>query len=490
VVVVGGGVGGLAAASVLAKAGRAVLLLEASAQLGGACLGVNRDGHRYDVGVGVITGAGPGGAVATLCERLEMNLPTIPCDPTMQLALPDHRVGLSLAHEGWWSEIHREFPDEETGWHDLVSDLSSLAQDRDELVRRLPPLPPESWGDRLRCWSMLTLRNVTAGTRRTTRHLRSNAATSFRETLQTYGLGAASRQALEACLWYLLLRGSDECSTLEAALALQRLRDGAVVVPDGPSALVDRLAERLRQHGGEIRLQTAAARCVAERGRVVGVATNAGETIRARWVVTDVPPGILMGSLWPRQRGWLRRRHPVQRPWEPRRVAQMLCVAIPEVFLPSELAWHCLVVTDRERPARDENLVFVRRTPEERGEGTGARLAHLSVGRFVPPSAPAAEPAVARALLQALDHVIPGVADVAVHQWVAPPPVLGELWGRPMAAVRYEADPRAWLGRRGSAHHVGWPGLLAVGDWTYPGRQISDVVEGAMHVADRVIAAG
>jgi phytoene dehydrogenase-like protein len=57
-----------------------------------------------------------------------------------------------------------------------------------------------------------------------------------------------------------------------------------------------------------------------------------------------------------------------------------------------------------------------------------------------------------------------------------------------MAAVRYEFESGDWLGRRGLAHQVGWPGLLAVGEWTHPGRLVSDVVEGAMHVADLIVA--
>ena len=46
VVVVGDGIGGLAAAGLLAKAGRSVLLLERSLRVGGACVGVLQDGHR------------------------------------------------------------------------------------------------------------------------------------------------------------------------------------------------------------------------------------------------------------------------------------------------------------------------------------------------------------------------------------------------------------------------------------------------------------
>lgn len=489
VVVVGGGIGGLAVAGLLARAGRAVLLLEASPSLGGACLGVTQAGHRYDPGVGLIAGAGPGGALAALCERLQISLPTVACDPALQVALPRHRVDLARSVEGWWPEFRREFPDDEAGWHELVSDLASLAAERDELARRLPPLPPDGWRDRFRCWRRLTLQRATGVTRPITRKLQSAAATPFRQTLLEYGLGVASRQALEACLWYLLIRGADECSTLEAALALQRLRDGLAVTPGGPAALAGLLAQRIRGHGGEIRLRTGAARCLTERGRVSGVTTTTGETIRARWVVTDVPPGVLMGELWPAARRPFRRRRPAPGPWEPRCIAQVLGVAIPEAFLPSALGYHCLVVGDTERPARDDNLVFVRRMVDGPGEGAGSGLAHLCVGRFVQPSRSEDGEGFGRALLDALDRVIPGVERIAVHRWPAPAPVLAELWGRPMAAVRYASDSRAWLGRRGLPHRVGWPGLLAVGEWTYPGRMLSDVAEGAMRVAE-LIAAG
>jgi len=488
VVVVGGGIGGLAVAGLAAQAGRAVLLLEASEQVGGACLGTTQDGHRYDLGLGLISGSASGGTVAALCERLQIGLPTIDCDPALQVALPQHRVDLPRSTEGWWPEIRREFPDDEEGWHELISDLAALARDREELASRLPPLPPDGWLDRFRCWRRLTLQRATGVARPATRKLQTAAATPFRETLVEYGLGTASRQALEACLWFLSLRAAEECSTLEAALGLQRLWDGLAVTPRGAGALADLLAGKIREAGGEIRLGTGAARCVAERGRVAGVTTTTGETIRARWVVTDVPPGVLMGDLWPSARGVVRRRPPAPGPWAPRSIAQVMGVAIPEAHLPSELGYYCLVVPNARQPARDENLVVVRRMADTPTEGATGGLARLCVGRFVPPSAPTDGGTVGRALMDALDGVIPGVEDIAVHQWLVPAHALAALWGRPLAAVRYTTDSRAWLGRRGHSHRVGWPGLLAVGEWTYPGRLLADVVEGAMRVAD-VIAA-
>ena len=488
VVVVGGGIGGLAAAGLLARAGRRVLVIETSAQLGGACLGVTAEGFRYDLGVGVITGAEPRGAVSILCDRLGIHLPVIPCDPTVQVALPRHRVSLPRAVDGWWPEIHREFPDDEESWHTLLAELSALAGDRDQLAAALPPFRPEGWRARLRYWRTLAARRLSARTRQATRRVLRAADTPFRTTLEQGGLGGASRRVLEACLWFLLLRGSDECSTLEAALAVQRLREGIVVVPPGPIALVEALARRIEECGGEIRLGTEAARCVAERGRIVGVTTKTGETIQARWTVTDVPPGILTKSLMPPPRGWFQGKPVVQEPWRPRRVAQVMGVTLPEAFLPSELGHLCLVIQDAGRPACDENLVFVRAMADDSGPSPHGALSRLAVGRFVSPSAATEGAAIQSALLDALDRILPGAGEASVHRALLSSTALGELWGRPMAAVRYAFESSDWLGRRGLAHQVGWPGLLAVGEWTHPGRLVSDVVEGAMHVADLIIA--
>jgi len=302
-------------------------------------------------------------------------------------------------------------------------------------------------------------------------------------------LGTASRQALEACLWYLLLRGADECSTLEAAIAFQRLREGVAVLPSGPAALAEALAGQIRARGGEIRLGTEAASCVADRGRIVGVTTTTGEMLRARWVVTDVPPGTLTQRLLPTSRGWFQRRSVPSGPWQPRYVAQVMGVTIPRAFLPSELGFHCFIVRDTGRPAQAENLVFARRAQDDDGPEAIGGLARLSIGRFVPPSAPTEDAAVTATLLEALDQILPGAVDVVVHRALFPSSTLGDVWGRPAAAVRYDVDSREWLGRRGLAHEVGWPGLLAVGEWTHPGRLVSDVVEGAMYVADVITAA-
>ena len=58
VIVIGSGIGGLAAAAALAKENKRVLVLERHHQLGGLTQSFERHGYHFNVGVHYIAGAG------------------------------------------------------------------------------------------------------------------------------------------------------------------------------------------------------------------------------------------------------------------------------------------------------------------------------------------------------------------------------------------------------------------------------------------------
>ena len=488
VAVVGAGMGGLATACLLARAGRSVILLDRASRPGGVCQDLTIDGYRFEVGATFLSGFGPGGPLAMLCQRLGIHVPVKECDPAFQVALPNHRISLWTQPEAWWREIRREFPDEEAAWRALWSELDAVTAEREQAAKLLPSLPPERWKERLQVWRALTLGMLSPVPAKTAAILKRALRTPFRATMAQHGLGEASQRAVEAALWYLLLRDADECSTLEAAVALQQARCGVVAVPGGATALADTLAEKFQQDGGQLRLGTAVDHLLLEGGRIAGVVAAGGETIRARVLVADVPPGVLAGTLLPPRRRWCR-RYALDSPWHPARVLQTMVLTVPEVLVPSELSGHCFLVRDARRPAREENVVFVRSAPDrpdrDDQRGSGA-FRHFTVGRFVAAGPEGEEVSTEEELLEVLDELVPGVGSAMAFHRLLRLADLEEAWGRPAAAVWYAGDTRDWLGQRGLPHRLGWPGLLAVGEWTFPGRLVANVVEGAMWVADLI----
>ena len=485
VAVVGAGVGGLATAGLLARAGRSVILLDRASRPGGVCQDLTIDGHRFEIGATLLSGFDPGGPTALLCQRLGISLSAEEADPAFQVVLPDHRISLWTRPEAWWREIRREFPEEEAAWQALWSELDSLAAERAQAVKRLPSLPPEHWRERLRIWRALAPGMLSSLPAKTGAVLRRALSTPLRTTLQRHGLGETSQRVVEATLWYLLLRGSDECSTLEAAVAFQQA-GGVAAIAGGAPALVDALAAKFQQDGGQLRMGTAVDHFLLEGGRITGLVTAGGETIRARFLVADVPLEVLAGALLPSRRGWRHRGRALDGPWYSSRVVQVMVLAVPEILVPSELSGHCFVVQDPHRPAQEENLIFVRSASAQGDERGAGALRHLTVGRFVA-ERPQGDGISAEAeLMEVLDELVPGVGGVMVFHRMLRPADLEDAWGRPEATVWHVVRTREWLGQRGSPHRVGWPGLLVVGEWTYPGRLVANVVQGAMQVASLI----
>lgn len=468
VAVIGAGLAGLAVGCLAARAGRSVVVLERSPAPGGVCRPLVRKDLPFDVGASLLLRAGPQGPLAELARRLALALPLRPLDPVVQVALPRHRLTFAAGPAQWQEEIAREAPAEAAAWQALWGEMEALEAARERLLTELPSLPPERWGERLRAWRLLAFREPA---------VRQASASSFRATLGRHGVGPVAQRVLEALVWYTLLRDADECTTLEAALALRAFRGGAATAAGGGLARI--LQADLETDGGRLRLGAEVVGLTTERGGTVALATREGETIRAQRVVGAVAPTDLQ-RLLPPPRRWQRSR-PLQEPWRASHVAQMLLVAVPAAYLPSELGEHCFVIPDAGRPACQENCVVLH---ARQSEGAG-ELRPLTLARFV--RAPG-HPEVRGPLLRALDAIVPGAADVAALCEPVDTAEAAAHWGRPEAAARYAVEGREWLGRRGMPPRTGWPGISALGDWTFPGRQVPDVIEAALHLADELLA--
>ena len=113
VAVVGGGIGGLTVAALLAQRDVDVCLLERESQVGGCAAPVEKFGYKFDPTDGLYTGWADGDIYSRIFSELTTTPPqTRPLHPAYIVSLPDEeRVSLTANLEQLESELSRAFPE-------------------------------------------------------------------------------------------------------------------------------------------------------------------------------------------------------------------------------------------------------------------------------------------------------------------------------------------------------------------------------------------
>lgn len=291
--VIGSGPNGLVAAAHLARAGAKVLVLEASATVGGACQSreLTERGFVHDVGAGFFPFARVSPAF------LPLNLA---------------EVGLELCHapidsahpslDGSTASLSR-LPDELRRGLGLDGDkMVALARwfRREQpaiLEALLGPFPPLRRAFGLSADTLLTLATVALSSGRG--HAENTFATE------------PARRVIPALALHTDVGPDDPFGAIVGfMLAMLAVTEGFPVLRGGSSALPKALLARLFERGGEVRTRTRAASILVRGGRAVGVKTAFGEEIEARVVVADVGAPALYLEMLPQDlvSPWIQRR--------------------------------------------------------------------------------------------------------------------------------------------------------------------------------------
>jgi phytoene desaturase len=273
IVVIGAGVGGLAAAIRLAHAGHAVTVLEQAAQLGGKCGRVVADGFTWDSGPSLLTlpwvfeelFADTG---APLRDELEL----LPVEPVTRYRFADGSgfdlsadLPRSVAALEAWS------PGAGADWERFMATCAEMWKASLPFLTGPPPWPPRrdgspAPGDLLRVKPWWTLRQLARA------RVRDPRLRMVIERFATYA-GADPRRAPAA----LAVAGY-----VEHAFGAWHPRGGLY-------ALVEAMARRLEALGGELRLATPVRRVAHREGAVAGVETADG-LVAADVVLANADP--------------------------------------------------------------------------------------------------------------------------------------------------------------------------------------------------------
>lgn len=260
VVVVGGGIGGLTTAALLAARGVSVCLFERQSSLGGCVANFEHLGYTFEPTMGLYSGWEPDG----IYERIFSKLPVNP--PEVQRLSPAYTVRLPDQTELAVSDNPAQFED------DLRLAFPECTQAAVAFYRKLAEIGRVET-------------NLEFGSDTTAAHL-TECSERFRHFIDL------QLQTFTQC-------ASNQCSLNLAALALTAPLRSLWAICGGAQALADALGESLKKSGGALRLNSTVLRLAySADGAPIGVDLLSGERVIAtRAIVSNLTVWDTYGKL-------------------------------------------------------------------------------------------------------------------------------------------------------------------------------------------------
>ncbi len=289
-IVIGSGIGGMAAAAALSRVGRKVLMLEQHQTLGGLTHSFSRDGFTWDVGVHYLSEMAPGDRMRDLLDWL--------CDTPIEFvslgsiydtlhigsAAP---LSLSRPYEAQERDLKDRFPDQA----EAIEAWTRALRDGHEAMYKIFPTRamPEFVGDMLDWWNRRAIAKWCA---RTTKEVIDDLTDD------------PELAAVMAAQW-----GDHGGRPSKASFAIHALIAGAYLPSGswypvgGSAAYAERIIPTITKNGGEARAGVRVEGLLFDGDAVVGVRTEDGAEIRANAVISDIGARETIDALLPEDCG-------------------------------------------------------------------------------------------------------------------------------------------------------------------------------------------
>lgn len=274
VIVIGSGIGGLAAAAALAKSGRRVLVVEQHFVLGGLTQTFSRPPYEFATGVHYLAGVGetpePENRLGRMLHWLsDGRLGFAPVgSPYDIVRLPDLEFPIEAPREAYVQRLKASFPAESAaiGTYFAACDEARRAAMSLFASKALPaPLAT-------------LVRWLNSG--------RIHRALDVTSADAVQGIRDHRLRALLLARWGTYGLPPAEAPFAVHAMVMASYFPGAYFPIGGPNKFAETLGETIRTHGGELRTRATVADILVEQGHVSGVRLKSGETIAAPIVVS------------------------------------------------------------------------------------------------------------------------------------------------------------------------------------------------------------
>ena len=282
-VVIGAGLGGLAAATTLAHSGLSTLLLERHNVPGGYASSFVRGRYEFEVALHELSGIGPPERRGNVYRALEylgvtdkvefLHVPelyrAIHLDPATSEQTLD--ITLPVGREAFEAALIEAFPHEARGIHRFLDRVFAFGRDYARYLRQRRKVHPAS----------VPLRFP---------HMIRYMPTTWGQVLDRDVRDPAARAVLSGYWGYVGMPPSEISFMFMASTLAAYVRRGAAFPKGRSQALSNAFLARFEELGGEARMNCGVQRITTSNGRVTGVITEDGEEIEARWIVSNADP--------------------------------------------------------------------------------------------------------------------------------------------------------------------------------------------------------
>ena len=482
--VVGGGMGGLATASLAQKRGLRVALLEAHTKLGGCSGHFERDEFHFDVGATALMGLRPGEPIAALLAEVGLDFRGV-ATSSYRVCLPDRTLAITPDPRVFEAAIASAFPGQDRSKRAFWRLQASVGSTLFAVAARVPRLPVRRLGDVVHDLKILGPGGLLAA---------STWAITVEDVLTLLGL--AHDRPFRALITMLLQdtaqAGPELVPFANAAACLQAYRLGMSRPVGGMAALAEGLGERFQALGGLLQRGTIVDRVEPDGSGGFVVTTRRRQTFRARQIALNLPLDLAARLLGRSLAGRLSHQEAQSRAvWS----ACTAYLAIDRRAVPDDSPLFHQVLMDYGQGPHDGNNVLVSLSPTgDPGYGPpDVRVATLST-HTAPESWAnlsrddriARKQEYANRLVQALGRALPDAPDALRHAEFATPRSWRRYTHRTDGAVG-----GAPVSRRNSTFlavdaDVFGPGLWVVGDSVFPGQGTMATVLSALRVVERI----
>lgn len=482
VLVLGGGLAGVATALRLQAAGLSTTVLEAHGHAGGCAGYYRRRGFSFDVGATTLVDFEPGGVGAELLDAVGMLAPPGEALPGYRAWLPDRTVTLHRDPAAWHAERLRAFGD--TAAHRRFWRLlDGLAGTFWVASRAGVALPMRNPRDVVRAAGAIGLRGLPAA-----RFL----GTTLGDALRRHGLrGDAALVGLLGMLVEDTVHSTvDDAPLINSALGITIRGAGLTRAAGGMRGFWRPLVAHYRHLGGDLRTNQRVLSVERQPSGFV-VHTHRG-TFRGRQVVSALPAATTAAIAPPRTAQALAPY--LARDAESLGGAVVVCLGVPEHEVADQELTHHQILESYGTPLGEGNNMFV--SVSAPGDLDSAPAGHRTVMLSTHTELDAwsgLDDAGHAARRKELGDRLVGLAR-QVYPRLAEQPVLFET-GTPRAYERFAFRPGGAVGgvrqtvrnsnQHAVPHQLGERGFWLVGDSTWPGLGTVACVLGS-----RIVAAG